>query len=195
MRMIMAVFGAACFFVALICAVVLLRPGGDPALTGREPTGIPADVLEVFAAHGELLQEAADFFWQHPDAFEVTREEWEESSGFFASDAEAAAIRRALGEEGVELLRRLNEEAWLRSVARYIPTEDRAPALLFNFFPQEYDKGLLICIRTAGVQDEAVENARTLLSDKHGELIPLPAPGWYYVKNVSVRRGMSRASG
>ena len=75
MKTIMAVFGAACFFVALICAVVLLRSGGDPALTGREPTVIPADVLEVFAAHGELLQEAADFFWQHPDAFEVTREE------------------------------------------------------------------------------------------------------------------------
>lgn len=184
----MAALGMICPALALICAVVLLQPGRDPALTGNEPAVIPASVLDVYANHGELLQEAADFFWQHPEVFDVTREEWEESSGFFAGDADAAAIREALGEEGAEIVRRLNEEAWLRSVAYYIPGDDRAPALLFNFFPQGYDRGLLICIRTAGEPEEAVENARRLLCGNHGTLIPLPAAGWYYVEDVNARR-------
>lgn len=186
--MIMMLLGAAGAAMMLLCAVVLQQPGGDPALTGNEPKVIPASVLDVYATHGELLQEATDFFWQHPEVFDVTREEWEESSGFFASDADAAAISRALGDEGAEIIRRLNEEAWLRSAAYYIPTEERAAALLFNFFPQGYDKGLLICIHHAGISGEAVENARTLLCENHGTLIPLSAEGWYYVENGNARR-------
>lgn len=191
MKMLMAVFWAICSIMVLMCAVVLLQPGRDPALTGNEPAAIPASVMEVFAVHGDLLQESADFFWQHPEVFEVTREEWEDASGFFASDADAAAIRRALGEEGVAIVRRLNEEAWLRSIAYYVPTEQRAPALLFNFFPQGYEDGLLICIHTAGALDEpgdAVENVLTLLGENHGALIPLPAAGWYYVESVNALR-------
>lgn len=188
MKMLTAVLGAVCVSMILICAAVLLQPGQDPALTGHEPTEIPASVLEVYATHGELLQEAADFFWRRPEVFAVTREIWEDSSGFFASDADAAAIRRALGEEGVELVRRLNEEAWLRSVAYYIPRDNRAPALLFNFFPQGYDKGLLLCIRREGTSDAAAENTRALLCENHGELIPLPSAGWYYVKSGNARR-------
>lgn len=184
----MAALGMISSAVVLLCAVMLLQPGGDPALTGNEPKVIPASVLDVYGTHGELLQEAADFFWQHPEVFDVTREEWEESSGFFASDADAAAIRRALGDEGAEIVRRLNEEAWLRSVVYYIPKEKRAAALVFNFFPQGYDKGLLICIHHAGTSDEAAENARTLLCENHGTLIPLPAEGWYYVENGNARR-------
>ena len=188
MKMMMAAWGMICSAVVLLCAVMLLQPGGDPALTGNEPHVIPASVQDVYAAYSDLLQEAADFFWQHPEVFDVTREEWEESSGFFASDADDAAIRRALGEEGAEIVRRLNTEAWLRSAAYYIPTEERAAALLFNFFPQGYDKGLLICIHHAGISEEAVENARTLLCERHGTLIPLSAEGWYYVENGNARR-------
>ena len=188
MKTMMAALGMISSAVVLLCAVVLQQPGGDPALTGNEPKEIPASVLDVYAAYSDLLQEAADFFWQHPEVFDVTREEREESSGFFASDADAAAISRALGKEGVEIVRRLNEEAWLRSVAYCIPKNGRAAALLFNFFPQGYDKGLLICIYHAGISDEAVENARTLLCENHGTLIPLPAEGWYYVENGNARR-------
>ena len=168
----------------LLCCTVLLQPERDPALTGNEPAEIPESLHVVFATHYDLLVQAADYFLANPHVFDVTRDEWEVSSGFFASDINAAAIKKALGEDGVKIIRNLNEKAYLRSVAYYIPTEDRIPALLFNFFPQGYDNSLLIYIpplSSSVNQAQKVENTLSLISVNHGILLPLESSGWYYI--------------
>lgn len=168
----------------LLCAPFTLLSEGDSALTGNEPEEIPESLHVVFAAHFDLLVQAADYFIANPHVFEVTRDEWEVSSGFFASDINAAAIKKALGEDGVEIIRKLNEKAYLRSVAYYISTEDCVPALLFNFFPQGYDNSLLVYIpplSSPGDQMQKVENTLSLITANHGTLISLTKPGWYYI--------------
>ena len=174
-------FLACCFIGLQICLMVLLQPERDPALTGREPTEIPESVIDVFWTHDDLLSEAAGYFGRHQEVFAVTREEGDLASGFFSSDVEATAIRKSLGEKGVSLVRRLNEQAYMRSVAYYVPTETTAPALLFNFFPQGYDTGLLIWI-DADALPHKLEQTVALLSERHGTLTPLSRPGWYYIE-------------
>lgn len=172
------------FVMILLCSSFTLLSERDPALTGNEPEEIPENLYVVILTHYDLLTQAADYFLSKPQVFEVTRDEWEVSSGFFASDMNAAAIKKALGEDGVEIVRNLNEIAFLRSVAYYIPTEDRVPALLFNFFPQGYDNSLLIYIPHTSdsvYQAQRVENTLSLISANHGKLTPLEKPGWYYV--------------
>lgn len=172
------------FIMILLGSPFTLLSERDSALTGNEPEEIPESLHVVFATHYDLLVQAADYFLANPQVFEVTRDEWEVSSGFFASDINAAAIKKALGEDGLEIVRNLNEKAYLRSVAYYIPTEDRIPALLFNFFPQGYDNSLLIYIPplTSSVnQTQKVENTLSLISVNHGILRPLESSGWYYI--------------
>lgn len=171
------------FIMILLCSPLINLSGRDPALTGNEPAEIPESVHVVYATHFDLLVQAADFFLSNPQVFEVTRDEWEVSSGFFASDVNGAAIKKALGEDGVKIVRNLNEKAYLRSIAYYVPTENRVPALLFNFFPQGYDNSLLIYIpplSSSLEQTQKEENTLSLLSANHGILIPLAEPGWYY---------------
>lgn len=171
------------FIMLLLCSPFTLLSERDSALTGNEPEEIPESLHVVFAAHYDLLAQAADYFIANPQVFEVTRDEWEVSSGFFASDIDAAAIKKALGEDGVEIIRKLNEKAYLRSVAYYIPSDDYAPALLFNFFPQGYDNSLLVYIPTLSSsvdQVQKVESTLSLISANHGMLIPLTKSGWYY---------------
>ena len=183
MKVKLCMLFAICLSIILLCSTVILPPDRDPALTGNEPAEGPDNIHGIFAIHYDLLAEAAEYFRHNPQVYEVTRDEWEVSSGFFASDINAAAIRKALGKDGVEIVRRLNEEAYLRSLAYYIPTEERVPALLFNFFPQGYDDSLLIYIYPANpTVDRAHKEGNTisLLSANHGVLIPLSVSRWYY---------------
>ena len=165
-----------------------LQPERDPALTGNEPEIILQSSCAIFETHHELLAEAADYFEEHHQVFDVIRDEGEESSGFFASDTDAAAIRRALGETGVEIIRSLNEKAALRSVVYYMQTPDHAPAVLFNFVTQVSANDLLIYIYPAASTDgqaNEVENTIMLLSENHGALLPFSAPGWYYIEDYN----------
>ena len=111
MKAKMCVLFAICLSMLLLCSAVILQPKRDPALTGNEPTEGSDSIHGIFKMHYDLLAEAAEYFWHNPQVYEVTREEGEVSSGFFASDINATAIRKALGIDGVEIVRRLNEEA------------------------------------------------------------------------------------
>ena len=167
-----------------------LQPERDPALTDNEPETIPQSSCAVFEMYDGLLAEAAGYFGEHHQVFDVIRDEGEVSSGFFASDMDAAAIRRALGDTGVEIIRRLNEKACLRSVAYYTQTKSHVPALLFNFVTQASANDLLIYIYPvvpADDQANKAENIIALLSKNHGALIPLSTPGWYYIESYSWR--------
>ena len=165
-----------------------LQPERDPALTGNEPETIPQSSCAVFEMYDGLLAEAAGYFGEHHQVFDVIRDEGEESSGFFASDTDAAAIRTALGETGVEIIRSLNEKAALRSVVYYMQTPDHAPAVLFNFVTQASANDLLIYIYPAVSWDDPadkVENTIVLLAEKHGALLPFSIPGWYYIEDYN----------
>lgn len=165
----------------LLCLIVALQPGRDPALTGNEPAEIPESSLAIFETHYALLAEAAVFFGNNHQAFDVIRDEWEAASGFFASDADARAIKNGLGEDGVDIVRRLNAEAYLRSIGYYAETQTLAPALLFCFRTQRPDNHKLIYI----YEDQPSKEEQTIsrLSDDHGRLTPLSVPGWYCVES------------
>lgn len=181
--------------VSLLCSSCALMPGRDPALTGNEPKEIPESIQAHFATHHELLAQAADYFLANHQAFDVIRDDWEASSGFFACDMKARAIKEALGQDGLEMFRELNEKAYLRSMAYFIPTENRAAALLFGFFPQDYkgDDVVIYIPPLSSSVDYAkkVENTISLISDEsqHAVLVPLEKPGWYY-QDESTKQGI-----
>lgn len=166
----------------LLCLIVALQPDRDPALTGNEPAEIPESSLTIFDTHNDLLAEAADYFGNHHQAFDIIRDEWEVSSGFFASDTDAKAIKTGLGEYGVDIVRRLNEQAYLRSLTYYTGTANQASALLFCFCTRTPGESKLIYIYED--QPSKTEKAISRLSDDHGRLVPLSAPGWYYAVSI-----------
>ena len=138
--------------------------------------------------HYDLLSEAVNNFEHNPQVFEVIRDEWEVSSGFFAKDIEAKAIRKALGDDGRRIVGSLNEKAYLRSVVYYMAFEDHAPALQFMFCTQAHSYDLLIYIYSKdNSEKQSIEEANTIcwISEEHGPLLPLSIPGWYYIEDYS----------
>ena len=172
---------AAGFLLLLLYLILTLQPDRDPALTGNEPAEMPESSRAVFEAHKALMEEAAAFFGKNHQAFDVIRDEWEDSSGFFSSDLDARAIKEGLGEDGTEIVRRLNAQAYLRSLVYYTGTSTQAPALLLCFCTRNPGSGKLLYIYED--QPSGTEKARARLSDDHGRLIPLSVPGWYCIES------------
>lgn len=159
-------------------------PERDPALTGYEPAEAPESSRIIFEQHYTLLVEAVDYFGNNHQVFDILRDEWEISSGFFASDTDATAISAALDVDGKGIIQTLNRAACLRSIVYYTQTLDSSPALLFNFVTQSSSNDLLIYIYPICTPGDRIINANStvdLLSNNYGLLQPLSSSGWYYV--------------
>jgi len=174
------------FLSRLLYLVMTLQPDRDPALTGNEPAELPESSRAIFETHKALLAEAAVFFGKNHRVFDGLRDEWEDASGFFASDLDARAVKKGLGEEGAEIVRRLNEQAYLRSLAYYTGTAKQAPALLFCFCTRTPGESKLLYIYED--QPSKTEKAVSRLSDDHGRLVPLSVSGWYYAESIASGR-------
>jgi len=110
---------------------------------------------ELFAEHGELLTDAAEILWAHPEWMERYRRENESDAAFpWSKLMRGEPVAHPFAEDEWQTLLRLSEQRWLLGLWYYW---GRVPVISCSVFTEEPGMISLTYIRSEGFSKDAVQ--------------------------------------
>lgn len=110
---------------------------------------------ELYTEHAELLNDAAEILWAHPEFFERYRLEYENDAPFPLYELRLdEAVEHPFTEGEWQMLRQLAEQRWLGGIWYYW---GKVPVITCSVSTEEPGMMTLTCIRSEGFTPSAVQ--------------------------------------